>query len=126
MGIALGTDGITANDAGDGDTGANDKQNYPELAAVAAGGTTIGGTLRSTPNSAFRVELFSSNACDSSGFGEGERFLGAVSVTTNAAGVGTFSFTAPSAIAAGQQITSTATSTSLGNTSEFSRCVRAQ
>ena len=126
MGIALGTDGITANDAGDGDTGANDKQNYPELAAVAVGGTTIGGTLRSTPNSAFRVELFSSNACDSSGFGEGERFLGAVSVTTNAAGVGTFSFTAPSAIAAGQQITSTATSTSLGNTSEFSRCVRAQ
>ncbi len=117
---------VTANDTGDGDSGANDKQNSPELAAVAAGGTAIGGTLRSTPNSSFRVEFFSSDACDSSGFGEGQRFLGAATVATNGSGVGTIAFTAPAAIAAGQHITSTATSSALGNTSEFSRCVQAQ
>ena len=79
LGIDLGTNGITPNDAGDPDTGPNNLQNFPVLAsATAAGGnTTITGTFNSTPSTNnFRLEFFSNAACDASGNGEGRTFLG--------------------------------------------------
>jgi len=125
LGIDLGGDGVTPNDgAPDGDGGANNLQNYPEVAsATMAGGiTTVVGTLTSAPATDYRVEFFLSAACDPSGSGEGETFLGAVIVNTDGTG------TAPiNAVLAGavpfEFITATATDTTLRDTSEFSACV---
>jgi CSLREA domain-containing protein len=121
LGIDLGTDGVTANDAGDGDSGANALQNAPEVSsAVASGGqTAVTGSLGTTPSTPVTVRFFASSACDASGRGEGERFLGATAVTTDGAGNAGFGVTLP-ATAVGEQVTATATGP--GGTSEFSSC----
>ena len=118
LGIDLGKDGSTANDAGDLDVGANNLQNFPVLtiAESVATGATIGGTLNSNPSAPFRVEFFSN---DATGTAQGKTFLGFTNVTTDATGTGSFSFTAAGA-ALGQLITATATDAS-GNTSELSQ-----
>src|SRR5258707_15890249 len=54
LGIDLGDDGITPNDAGDGDTGFfNDLQNFPVIASAqfGAGSVTIAGSLSSMASS---------------------------------------------------------------------------
>ncbi len=116
LGIDLGILGVTPNDSGDADTGANNLQNFPVLTAASGG---VQGTLNSTPNTTFRIEFFGNGACDASGNGEGATFLGATTAATDGAGNGTIPlFTA----AAGQFVTATATDSS-NNTSEFSTCV---
>src|SRR5207244_5834826 len=52
--------------------------------------TTIQGTLTSTANTTFTIELFANQECDPSGFGEGERFLASLTVATSAAGRASF------------------------------------
>ena len=115
--------GVTPNDPGDGDTGANNLQNFPLIASAVSGGgaTTIHGTLNSTINTTFRLEFFSNTACDPSGHGEGETFLGFTDVTTDGGGNASFMVTFPTTVPAGQFITATATDPD-GNTSEFSEC----
>jgi CSLREA domain-containing protein len=122
LGIDLGPDGSTPNDAGDADVGANNLQNFPVLIHAASNGaaTTVNGVLNSNAASAYRVEFFSSSTCDASGGGEGEQLLGSFDVTTNASGDATFNVTLPN-LALGQLVTATATD-ALGNTSEFSAC----
>ncbi len=124
FGIALTSFGPTLNDNGDGDTGPNNRQNYPVITGGAATDTqiTIQGTLNSTANTTFRIELFSNAACDSSGYGEGQNYLGFVNVTTNGSGNATFSTT--TVWTAGAVITATATDSG-NNTSEFSHCFTA-
>jgi len=124
IGIELESDedngGLTPNDAGDGDTGANDYQNFPVLTAVTQ--TTISGTLDSTAaNSAYpvRLEFFANTSCHPSGFGSGEVFLGAT--TLAAPGMFTFTYTP---LAGKAIITATATDND-GKTSEFSACTPA-
>ena len=50
LGIDLGEDGVTSNDAGDTDSGANNLQNFPEITYAAYDGinTTVRGTLNHT------------------------------------------------------------------------------
>ncbi len=116
LGINLAPGGVTANDAGDADTGANNLQNFPVLSAVAGG---VQGTLNSAADATFTIEYFANTACDApSGFGEGLTPLGSASVTTNASGTATLPFFAAPA---GQVVTATATSSN-GDTSEFSAC----
>jgi parallel beta-helix repeat protein len=122
LGIDLVPTGVTPNDPGDTDTGVNGLQNFPVVtSAVLSGATTlVSSTLNSTANTQFRVEYFANTTCDPSTFGQGQTFLGATNVTTNATGDAGFNQTFPG-LSLGQFITTTATDPS-GNTSEFSQC----
>ncbi len=126
LGIDLKGDGITANDAGDADTGPNNLQNFPLLTGAVSEPTDIvlTGILNSTPNTTFRLEFFANPACDSSGNGEGQTFLGFSNVNTNGSGNAVINVTLPTFVADGQFITATATDPG-NNTSEFSACVAA-
>jgi trimeric autotransporter adhesin len=115
-------DGVTTNDALDGDGGANLRQNFPVLSSASPGSTTVQGSLNSAASTTFRLEFFANPSCDSSGHGEGKTFLEARSVTTDASGNVGFNFTLSPTTANGQFITATATDPA-GNTSEFSSCV---
>ena len=120
LGIDLSDNGVTLNDLGDGDGGPNNLQNFPVLTSVT--GSVINATLNSAANTTFTVEFFASPSCDPSNHGEGERFLGSMSVTTNGAGnAGPFAFTPSPPAPGGWFITMTATDPA-GNTSEFSLC----
>ncbi|HJR05877.1 MAG TPA: FG-GAP-like repeat-containing protein, partial [Pyrinomonadaceae bacterium] len=102
--------------------GGNNNQAAPVInsAVLNGGNTAISGTLTSTPSTNFNVQFFVNAACDSSGFGEGQEFLGTISVTTNASGIAPISFIA-SGVESGQVITATATSAA-NHTSQFSAC----
>lgn len=103
---------------------ANGVQNFPALTIVESNGLTvhIAGTLNSTPNRSFALDIFASTACDPTGYGEGRAYLGAIAVTTNGAGNAVFDATLPAAAPVGWQATATATDSN-GSTSEFSACV---
>src|SRR5204863_837014 len=85
LGIDLGDDGITANDVGDVDTGANQLQNYPILTSVlsAYSSTRVEGSLNSQPSTTYRLEFFATPAWDATGIPEGQVYLGATNVTTD-------------------------------------------
>lgn len=124
--IDLNGDGVTANDLGDTDTGGNNLQNYPVVTSATSSGsnTTIGATLNSIPNSAFRIEFFSNTALDNVGFGPGQTFIGSTTVNTDGSGNATFTVNTGSATPSGQFITTTATNNATGDTSEFSAGVQ--
>ena len=121
LGIDLNEDNVTANDAGDGDTGANALQNFPVISGASTTGAqvTIAGTLNSTASRTYRIEFFASSAADSSGYGEGQQYLGFTNVTTDGSGNATFSPTLSAAVASGQYVSATATDLTTNNTSEF-------
>ncbi|MEQ1528742.1 MAG: DUF4347 domain-containing protein, partial [Methylococcales bacterium] len=130
LGIDLGVNNVTVNDAGDADTGANNLQNFPVLTLAKTDGSSqvsVSGTLNSTASSYFRIEFFASPTADSSGYGEGQIYLGFVGVTTNASGNASFSTTLSGvSVPAGYTISATATKsnstfTSFTDTSEFAR-----
>jgi CSLREA domain-containing protein len=127
LGIDLGNDGVTQNDAGDGDFGANNLQNFPVLAPFTSSGgtTTIKGTLKSTPSKTFTVQFFSSPEADPSGYGEGKNFLGETNVTTDGNGDAGFTFTASTSLSTTDVVTATATNQSTNDTSEFSEAQNA-
>jgi trimeric autotransporter adhesin len=127
LGIDLGLDGVTANDAGDGDSGANGLQNFPVLEAATTSGTqiVIAGTLNAAAGGHYRIEFFASTAGDASGHGQGQRLLGFVNVTTDASGDVSFNHTLAAAVASGETVSATATRSDAGysvfsDTSEFS------
>lgn len=117
LGIDLGGDGPTPNDPGDPDTGPNDLQNKPVLssAKTSATSTTVRGTLNSASAKTFVVRFFS----NTSGTDEGKTFIGQKSVTTDASGNVSFTFSLTQKVGLGRTVTATATGPT-GNTSEFS------
>ncbi|PZP99453.1 MAG: hypothetical protein DI587_10215, partial [Variovorax paradoxus] len=131
LGIDLGTGGVTANDVGDADTGPNNLQNFPVLTVVrtnGSGSVEVSGSINSTANTYIRIELFASTANDSTGYGEGQTYLGFVNVLTNGSGNASFSTTLSATVAAGAFISATATKSvagygSFSDTSEFARSV---
>jgi len=117
--------GPNDNDPGDGDSGGNNYQNFPELGSALHGSTStlVHGTFNSTPSTNnFRLEFFVNESCDPSGYGEGKQYLGFTTVNTNASGDTTINVTFPTAVPVGWSITATATDPA-NNTSEFSQCV---
>jgi titin len=124
LGIDLGWDGVTLHDLFDLDSGANHLQNSPILTMVKhnSTGTVIKGVFVSSANTTFRLEFFSSEACDPSGYGEGQAYLGSAQVRTSKTGRANFRITLPTSFAVGSFITATATD-SANNTSEFSNCM---
>jgi titin len=123
LGINLGLDAVTANDTGDGDTGANGLQNYPDLTSANSNlsGTTVGGTLNTSAGGSFNLRFFSDVSCDGSGNGEGRTFLGSASVNTDGSGNANINVTLPAIVQDGQFVSATATDAG-GSTSEFSQC----
>jgi hypothetical protein len=123
LGIDLGADGVTLNDTGDADTGANNLQNFPVITSVSNSGgmTTINGRLNSSANTMYRIEFFANDAIDPTGYGEGQTYLGFVNTTTNGSGDTAFN-KAVAQIGANQRVIATATDPS-GNTSEFSGAI---
>jgi hypothetical protein len=125
LGIDLGGDGVTLNDAGDADTGANGLQNAPVLvsATTDSSSSTIAGTFNSRPAATFTIEFFSSPECDASGFGEGRQYFLTTTLTTDAGGDAAINLSQPLPLPVRTFLTATATD-SAGNTSEFSNFVR--
>ena len=144
LGIDLGPLGITPNDPGDADVGANFRQNFPVLTAFSSaappeGPTALGsrlpnlpasltitGSLNSTPNTTFTVHWYFSGdpQCFNSQQGTHPLDQGRVpNVTTDGNGNANFSFmfNFPPGVSFGV-INSTATDQQ-GNTSEFSSCL---
>jgi parallel beta-helix repeat protein len=124
VGIDLNGDNVSTNDPNDADGGANRTQNYPVITTAlfnsATNETRVTGTLNSTPQSTFDVEFYANTAGDPTGFGEGETYLTTVRLTTDASGNAPFSLAFPSAqLPLGRFVTSTATNTANGDTSEF-------
>lgn len=123
LGIDLGGFGfLNANDLGDDDGGANLSQNYPVLTngLATTTNTTLQGTLNSGTNRAYHLDFYANLACETFGYGEGRKYLGATSVNTDGNGNASFNVTLP-AVVEGRYVTATATDTN-GNTSEFSAC----
>ena len=119
LGIDLDNDGVTANDSGDGDSGANDLLNFPVMtSAVETGGTVTVTFDLDAPAGNYRVEFFRNTAADGSGYGEGETFVSAVTATPGTGRTYTF------AGSSGDIITATATRDlgggTYGSTSELS------
>jgi len=112
----------TANDTCDADGGANMRQNFPVLTEAYSGANTgVRGYFDGRPNTTHRLQFFANPACDASGSGEGQLYLGDKIVTTGAACSNSFVATLPGAVSVGYVITATATDPA-NNTSEFSAC----
>lgn len=125
LGIDLDPEGVTINDVGDGDTGANQLQNFPLLnsAFTTGGNTVIKGSLNSVANTNFAVDFYATVICGSSGYGEGRQFIGSQSTATDNNGNANLSVTLPVAIPDRYFITATATDSN-NNSSEFSKCLQ--
>ncbi|WP_461521987.1 choice-of-anchor Q domain-containing protein, partial [Porticoccus sp.] len=128
LGIDLENDGISYNDAGDADAGANNQLNFPVFSKVTQNGSNLDvDLLLDVPAGNYRLELFENPAgINASGHGEGQVFLGAVTLVSAGTGVQAFS-TGLTGVVVGDVNTVAATVTedfgggSFGNTSEFSQ-----
>jgi CSLREA domain-containing protein len=124
LGIDLGADGVTANDAKDVDTGANGLQNFPTFSSAVVGGgfLTTTGSLNSKPTTVFTLDLYSSVICDASGNGEGATLIAHTTLApTDASGTVNFTLDLPTSVPPSGVLTAVATAPS-GSTSEFSPC----
>ncbi len=85
LGIDLNADGVTLNDAGDGDAGPNGLQNFPVVTSIA--GNTVGFTLDTSANaSGYRIDFYNNpGGLDPTGYGEGQIWLGSCIVASPSA-----------------------------------------
>ncbi|MES2992095.1 MAG: DUF4347 domain-containing protein [Pseudomonadota bacterium] len=107
LGIDLGASGVTPNDPGDADSGANHLQNTPVLSLVKTDGSgqiDIRGVLDSLAGSHFRIEFFATPAD-----GSGMVALGFANVATDGAGHASFATVLAAAVPVGHTVTATAT-----------------
>jgi parallel beta-helix repeat protein len=123
LGIDLGWNGPTLNDAGDTDGDPNGQQNFPVLSNAENNGGNFRVTVDTTGFAAgvYLLQFFSTPACDANGYGEGQTFIGETTFAAN----DIQSIVLGGTLAVGHAITATATNSS-GDTSEFSLCTPVQ
>ena len=121
LGIELGTSGVpSTNILGGSTSGPNDQQNYPVLTIVSYApgtGTTIAGNINTTPNTTVFVDFYTDTVEGQGGYGQGQTYVGSVTVTTTNDGNASFTFLSTSLP---RNAIVSATATDPGNTSEFS------
>ena len=124
LGIDLNGDGVTPNDPNDIDSGPNELQNFPVITSLThvGGKLRVAGTLNSRPNGSYRVELFGNTSCDPSGNGEGQTFLGSVTVLTDQFGGASFVDYVPLPGSATIPVVTATATDQVDDTSEFSAC----
>ena len=126
LGAAYG-DGVSPNDGGDLDGGANDGLNFPVLVAPEEGATSVDLTL-DVPAGDYRIEVFANptEGADPSGHGEGQNLVATQTVTHAGSGSEPFTVIIP-VVFTGDVLTATATEDlgggSYASTSEFSAAV---
>lgn len=120
LGIDLGADGVTPNHVGS-TSGPNNLQNYPVLTQIQSIGSTteIVGSLNGLTSTTYTLDFYASAEADLTGYGQGQRYLGTATVTTDGSGNASFDVTLSASTAVGELISATATDPS-GDTSEFS------
>lgn len=122
LGIDLAPDGITGNDTGDGDTGANNLQNFPVITGARADGSSlfVDFSVDSDPlNSAYgttglKIDFYKSDLTR-----EGEEYLGTIHYPAASAQLPLSGVVPLGSVVAGDYVLATATDDN-GNTSEFS------
>jgi hypothetical protein len=105
----------------------NASQRYPLVLGATgnAAGTLVTLEFAGASNASYRMEVFANATCDASNFGEGQTYLGAVEINTDAGGTYTGTAALP-AVPAGSRVTMTATRDYNDNnmeSSEFSQCI---
>ncbi len=119
LGIDLGDFGVMPIQACGVRAGANESQNYPVLSQAFSGNdTVVSGKLNGAPG-IYRVQFFASPIGDSSGYGEGQIFLGETMVTIQSGCEAAFVASLTGLAPVGSMLTATATDGS-NDTSEFS------
>jgi parallel beta-helix repeat protein len=127
LGIDNAPAGVTKNDAGDGDTGANELQNFPLISSVDYATTTltVHGILMSSPSTTFDLDFYESPSCTPRprDLLQSAYYLGSTQVTTDGGGNVQFDILLNDNDAANQPPISITATDPLGNTSEFSQNV---
>jgi len=126
LAVDLDGDGHTANDPLDADVGSNGLFNHPsiESASLGSGQIQVSGALATDPLlTQATVYFFASSACDPSGYGEGQHFLGSsvYPLTGGGAEIDAVLPTPPQ----GMNVVTAISAAGLGGSdqSEFSNCV---
>jgi parallel beta-helix repeat protein len=119
LSIDIGEDGPTENDSADIDSGANGLQNFPVITfiKVTGGNTSVYGILNGVPLKAYKIQFYTHEKPDSTGFGEGEEYQKTETVMTDSAGRAQFTTTISDVH---RRVVATATDIH-GSTSEFSK-----
>lgn len=123
LGIDLFPVGVTRNDPGDSDAGANGLVNYPYIdsVVVSSGQSRVYGEVTAGTSTLYTVRLYKSDSCDASGYGEGRTPVGSALVFTPTLERDAFEILWADTLKPGEVLTLTATALS-GSTSEFSPC----
>lgn len=126
LGIDLASDGVTPNHTGGSASGPNNFLNYPVLSAAKATSTSliVSGTYPGAPSSTYAVDFYASSTAHSTGYGEGQTFLGSATVTTDGTGTAPIGITLPVVVTPGWVVSATATD-AVSDTSEFGKAVTA-
>ena len=122
LGIDLMGDGVTPNHGDTIASGPNNLENYPMITSGGYGTTTTAGfSFVGLPESSYTIDFYANPIADPSGYGQGNRYLGSTTVTTDANGQVNppISINLPANTNPNQWISATATDQS-GDTSEFS------
>ena len=126
LGIDLGNNGVNQNvdcESGVAANAANRGQNFPVLSNVYSGTLTrVCGMLDSAKGKTYLLQFFASPTGDSSGYGEGQVFLGQTNFALGTVCSSNFTVLLPALVPANWVVTATATDPA-NNTSEFSALV---